>query len=56
MLRGKITDINTLKTDILDDSIEESRLDFEGTRDGKGEMINTIYFSHENWTQWEDII
>ena len=37
-LRGKIIDINNLKTDILADAIEESRNDFEDTRDEKGEM------------------
>ena len=35
-LWGKITDINNLKTDIIADSIEDSRFDFEDTRDGKG--------------------
>ena len=35
-LRGKIIDLNNLKTDILDDSIQESWLDFEDKRDGKG--------------------
>ena len=39
-LQGKIIDINNFKTDILADAIENSRLDFEYTRDGKGELIN----------------
>ena len=40
MLRGKIIDMNNLKTDILADAIEESRLDFEDTRHGKGDLSN----------------
>ena len=35
-LQGKITNINNLKTDIIADSTEESRFDFEDTRDVKG--------------------
>ena len=38
MLRGKIINLNNLKTDILADAIDESRIDFEDTRYGKGEM------------------
>ena len=37
-LRGKIIDLNNFKTNILDDDIEESRIDFEDTRYGKGEL------------------
>ena len=37
-LRGKIIDINNFKTDILDDTIEDYRIDFEDTRYGKGEL------------------
>ena len=55
-LQGKIIDLNKFKTDILADAIEESRLDFEDTRDGKGELIKNKEFSHEKWTQWEDSI
>ena len=55
-LRGKITDINNFKTDIFDDAIEESRLDFEDTRDVKGELIKPKEFTYEKWTQWEDSI
>ena len=40
-LRGKIIDINNFKTGILADAIEESRFDFEDTRDGKGELSKT---------------
>ena len=39
-LRGKIIDINNFKTDILADDIEESRIDFEDTRYGKGGISN----------------
>ena len=55
-LRGKIIDINTFNIDIIDDAIEESRLDFEDIIYEKGELINPKEFSHENWTQWEDNI
>ena len=55
-LQGKIIDLDYFKTDILADAIEESTLDFEDTRDGKGEMSNPKYFSHEKLTQWEDRI
>ena len=33
-----------------------SWIDFEDTRDGKGELIKPREFSHEKWTQWEDSI
>ena len=55
-LRSKIIDINNFKTDIFDDAIEDSRLDFEDTRYGKGGLINPKEFLHENWDQQEDII
>ena len=55
-LQCKIIDLNHFKTDILDDATEESRLDFEDTRYGKGELSNPKEFSHEKWTQWEDRI
>ena len=55
-LRGKIMNINNFKTDILSDTIEESRIDFEDTRDGKYELSNTKEFSHEKLSQWYDII
>ena len=48
--------INKFKTDILSGSIEESRIDFEDIRYGKGELGNPKEFSHENWAQWEDSI
>ena len=50
-LRGKIVDINNFKTDILDDSIEESHIYFEYTMDGKGGLRNPREFSHEKWAQ-----
>ena len=53
---GKIIDINNLKTDIIADAIEDSRIDFEYTRDGKGELRKTKEFSLENGTQCEDSI
>ena len=55
-LRGKIIDLNNFKTDILDDATEESRIDFEDTRDEKGGLIKPKYLSREKWTQWEDSI
>ena len=51
-LRGKIIDLNNFKTDIIDDAIEEYRIGFEDTRDGKGDLIKPKEFSHEKWTQW----
>ena len=51
-LKGKILDLNHFKTDILADSIEESRLDFEDTRNGKGGLIKPKEFSHKKWDQW----
>ena len=44
-LWGKIIDLNNFKTDVLADDIEESRLNFEDTRDGKGGLINPKDFS-----------
>ena len=55
-LRGKIIDLNNFKTDIIADAIEESRIDFEDTKDGKGGLSKPKEFSHEKWTQWEDSI
>ena len=55
-LRGKIIDLNNFKTDILSDGIEESWIDFEDTRDGKGGLSKPKGSSHEKWAQWEDII
>ena len=46
-LWGKIIDLNNFKTDILTDAISESWIDFEDTRDGKGELIKPKEFSHE---------
>ena len=55
-LRGKLIDLNNFKTDIIYDAIEDSRLDFEDTRDGKGGLSKAKELSHEKWTQWEDSI
>ena len=52
-LRGNIINLNNFKTDILADAIEESRIDFEDTRDGKGDLSKPKEFSHEKWAQWE---
>ena len=51
-LRGKIIDLNSFNTDIIANYIEESRIGFEYTRDGKGGLSKPKEFSHENWTQW----
>ena len=51
-LRGKIIDLDKFKIDILADAIDESRIDFEDTIDGKGGLSKTKEFSHEKWTQW----
>ena len=56
MLRGKIIDLNNFKTGILDDAIEQSRIDVEDTRDVKWDLSNLKELSYENWYQWEDII
>ena len=50
-LRGKIIDLNKFKTDIIAGTIEESRLDFEDTRDGKWGLSKTKELSHEKWNQ-----
>ena len=55
-LRVKIIDLNNFDTEILVDAIEESRIDFEDTRYGKGELSKPKKFPHENWNQWEDSI
>ena len=55
-LRGKIIDINNFKTDIISDVIEQSRINFEDTRDGKGGLSKPKELSYENWTHWEDRI
>ena len=45
-LRGKIIDLNNFKNDILSDDIEDSWIDFEDTRDGKGYLSKTKELSH----------
>ena len=46
-LRGKIIDLNNFKTDILADAIEDSRIDFEDTRNGKKDLSKPKEFSHK---------
>ena len=53
-LRGKTIDLNDFKTDIISGAIDEYRLYFEDTRDGKGDLSKPKEFSHENWAQWEE--
>ena len=55
-LQGKITDLNNFKTDVIADTIEESRIYFEDTKDGKGELSKPKALSHEKWNKWEDSI
>ena len=43
-LRGKIIDPNNFKTDILADAIEKSGIDFEVTRDEKGDLSHPKEF------------
>ena len=40
----------------MSEAIEEYQINFEDTRDGKVELSTPKDFSHEKWTQWEDII
>ena len=53
MPQGKNINLNNFKSDLLSDAIEESRIENEDTRDGKGELSNPKEFPHKNWTQWE---
>ena len=39
-LQGESIGLNEFKSDILSDAIEESNIDFEDTRGGKGDLIN----------------
>ena len=55
-LRVKSIYLNNFKTDIIADAIEDSRLDFEDTIDGKGEVSKPREFSHKYWNQWDDSI
>ena len=50
--QDKIIDLNNFKTDILADVIEDSRLDFEDKRYGKGELSKPKELSHEKWNKW----
>ena len=47
-LRGKTVDLNYFNSDVLYDSIEESRLGFEDNRDGKGGLSNPKVFFIKN--------
>ena len=55
-LQVKNINLNSFNSDILSSAIEEYQINFEDTRDGKVELIKPKDFSHEKWTQWEDII
>ena len=55
-LWGKIINLNNFKNDNIADAIEESRIDFEDTRYGKGEISKPKDLSHEKWDTWKDII
>ena len=55
-LRGKAIDLKNFKTDIIADAIDESWIDFEYTRYGKGELRKPKELLHKRWNQWEDII
>ena len=46
-MRGKNIDLNNFKRDVLSDVIEESRLNFEDTIDGKAGLSNAKQFSYE---------
>ena len=48
-VQDKIIDLNNFKTDIFAYAIEDSRVHFEDTGYGKGELSNPKYFSHEKW-------
>ena len=51
-LRDEIIDLNNFKTDIISDTIEESRIDFEDTIYVKEGLSKSKELSNENWTQW----
>ena len=55
-LQRKNIDLNYFNGDVISDAIEDFRLDFEDIIDGKGDLSKPKEFSHEKWTQWEDII
>ena len=44
-------DLNNFKSDVISDAIDESRLDFEDTTDGKGGVRKPKEFSREKRTQ-----
>ena len=54
-LWSKNIDLNHFKSDVLSGTVEESQIDFEYNIYGKGGMSCHKEFSHEKWTQWEDI-
>ena len=49
-LQGKIIDLNSFKTDIIDDAITKSRVYFKDTRGGKEELSKAKELSHKKWT------
>ena len=55
-LQVKHISLNNFESDVMTDVIDESRLDFGNTRDGKVDLSNPKEFSHGKWTQWEGII
>ena len=55
-LQGKPIELNHFKSDIMSGAIEESRLNYEDTRDRKGELDKPKELAHDKWTQWEDSI
>ena len=52
----KYIDLNNFKNIALYDTIYDSWINCEGTRDGKGGLIKRKEFLHEKWNQCEDII
>ena len=48
MLQGKNIDLNHFKSDVMSGAIEDSRLNFEDYRYGKGDLVNTKAFLHED--------
>ena len=44
MLQNKNIDLNHFKSDVMSGAIEDSRLNFEDYRYGKGDLVNTKAF------------
>ena len=55
-LQGKTISLNQFKSDILPGAIEESRIDFDYIKYGKGYLSKPKQFLHGKWIQWEDSI